>query len=164
QEPLPLRFDLVKTFSYRFDSPMVPILFVRTPYHVQLTEAEPSEDSESSLDIVRLLDPEHLEPFVSLARLLLLAKPNPISATKILKELAEEPQSSNFDCKKTHSLILNGFAPFPDIWVTLPIARKFAIRYGLLETPSKSKSEAGLLSNLLSWKTRSIWSLVFFGS
>lgn len=63
QRPLPLRFAILNTYSYRLDAPLVPLLYVRFP-EVDVT----SDDSipPSFIDVVRILDPEHRSvPFVS---------------------------------------------------------------------------------------------------
>ncbi|KAH9809901.1 hypothetical protein DFH28DRAFT_513165 [Melampsora americana] len=176
---LPLKFTLMKTYSFRLDSPLVPVLYVRFPFNstftLNATSTSPNLNTHY-IDIIRIIDPEHREPFISIGRLLSLIKPNPISpitAIEILKELHQSTlmnTSSNHhhpSFKPIYSLLLNGLAPFPDLWVNLKLARLFSIRFGLLKVNDDdegNEKESGLLASLLDWNTKSIWSIVTLSS
>ncbi|EGG09570.1 uncharacterized protein MELLADRAFT_115747 [Melampsora larici-populina 98AG31] len=182
EKALSLRFTLMKTYSFRLDSPLVPVLYVRFPFNststVNATSSSPNLNT-TYIDIIRILDPEHREPFISIGRLLLLIEPTPISpitAIEILKELnqnlinsSSSSSSSNLynpsTFKPVYSLLLNGLAPFPDLWVNLKLARQFSIRFGLLKTDDEDGgNENGMLARLLDWNSKSIWSLVTISS
>ncbi|KAG0142080.1 hypothetical protein CROQUDRAFT_50815 [Cronartium quercuum f. sp. fusiforme G11] len=164
-EPLPLRFALLPTYTFRLDAPLVPVLYVRFPGEVSssLPHAPPASSSPPSLntsfiDVVRILDPEHRSPFIALGRLLALVQPVSISPLAALDVLRELPKASG-NLKPVYSLLLNGLAPFPDLWITLPLARDIAKRYGLLQS-----DDSGLLAHLLDWQTRAVWSVVTLSS
>lgn len=174
-KPFSLRFTLMNTYSFRLDAPLVPVLYVRFPINSTSTLNANSSSpnlNTSYIDIIRILDPEHHEPFISIGRLLSLIQPNPISpitAIEILKDLNQsliKSSSTNYNqsFKPIYSLLLNGLAPFPDLWVNLKLARQFSIRFGLLKVNDSNQKEEGLLASLLDWDSRAIWSVVTLSS
>ncbi|GAA5862633.1 hypothetical protein JCM1840_002618 [Sporobolomyces johnsonii] len=91
-----------------------------------------------AVEVLRILDPEHREPFVSLARIFLACGITPIEG--LLRFELERP---TYDCT------LGGIAPFFDLWVSLKVARDVARELGVLDE----------LAGLLEWETRRAWSV-----
>ncbi|PRQ71877.1 hypothetical protein AAT19DRAFT_9992 [Rhodotorula toruloides] len=95
-------------------------------------------DEVAAVEVLRILDPEHQEPFVSLGRLFLACSVTPLEGLLLF-----ELDSLAYD------VALGGLAPVPDIWVPLKTAREVADSLGRLDE----------LAALLDWQTRRAWSV-----
>ncbi|GAA6037313.1 hypothetical protein JCM8097_008505 [Rhodosporidiobolus ruineniae] len=93
---------------------------------------------QPTVEVVRTLDPEPREPFVSLSRIFLGCGITPIEG---LLRFNLDPLA--------YDLTLGGLAPFLDIWVPLALARSVASHLDRLDE----------LSGLLEWETRAAWSV-----
>ncbi|CEH16017.1 hypothetical protein CBOM_05893 [Ceraceosorus bombacis] len=122
RRPLPLRFLLLP--SNRPGGKLCPSLCVHINGHV----------------IVRIMDPEHSEPFVSLAAILHSAG---LTVAEGLLRFGLRRDRMDFD------MTLAGLEPWDEIWVPLATARRVAESLNILEP----------LASLLSWSTRHVWSL-----
>lgn len=120
--PLPVRFQLYA--SRRTNRALCPCLVVKS----------------QGISVIRILDPEHMQPYISLDSIFLLS--NRSIPTGILEfELSRD--SGDYD------LTLAGLEPREALWVPLKLAREIAEQVGLLEA----------LGTLLDWDNRHIWSL-----
>ncbi|UZJ55396.1 hypothetical protein CBS101457_004716 [Exobasidium rhododendri] len=120
--PLPVRFVLYA--SKRTNRSLCPCLVV----------------NHCNINVVRILDPEYQQPYVSLDSIFLLANESiPLGILKY--DLARE--AGDFD------LSLAGLEPREALWVPLKIARRVAEELGILRP----------LSTLLDWHTRHAWTL-----
>jgi hypothetical protein len=120
--PLPVHFVLYS--SQRVNRALCPCLVVH----------------HCNISVIRILDPEHRQPYISLDSIFLLAnKSIPLG----ILEFGLNREAGDYD------LTLAGLEPREALWVPLKIARKVADELGLLEP----------LGILLDWEIRHIWSL-----
>jgi hypothetical protein len=120
--PLPVWFRLYP--SRRTNKALCPCLVVQS----------------GSISIIRILDPEHRQPYISLDSIFLLAdKSIPLG----ILEFGLDREAADYD------LTLAGLEPREGVWVPLKVARDVAVELGLMEP----------LSTLLDWDNRHIWSL-----
>ncbi|KAL8290531.1 hypothetical protein RQP46_002789 [Phenoliferia psychrophenolica] len=141
---LPLSFELLTSLSAStFSSPLCCIT-AQLPFR-PYPDAPPLErDSvhlageHAAVQVVRILDPEHREPFISLSRIFLACSLSPLEGLVRFKLRRPGYDSS-----------LGGLAPWNDIWVPLPEARRVA----------KELNVDDELAALLEWETRSAWSV-----
>jgi hypothetical protein len=120
--PFPVRFRLYA--SRRTNKALCPCLVVQT----------------RGISVIRILDPEHRQPYISLDSIFLLAGKSIPSG---ILELDLSRDAGDYD------LTLAGLEPREALWVPLKLAREIADQLGLLNA----------LSNLLDWDNRHIWSL-----
>ncbi|GAA5938514.1 hypothetical protein JCM3775_002150 [Rhodotorula graminis] len=138
---LPLSFRLLRPLGTG-TSPSI-CLSVQLPLANQgASAASDTEDlrhgpSSPTVEVLRLIDPEHREPFVSLDRILLACAVTPI-------EVLLRYDLDRLD----YSTTLAGLAPFLDLWTPLKTARKIAADLGRLDE----------LAALLEWETRGAYS------
>ncbi|GAA5874558.1 hypothetical protein JCM8547_002191 [Rhodosporidiobolus lusitaniae] len=155
---MPLRFALYRPLSQSSSpSPVLSVALPVRPYsnhsvspHAQDDGLQPTQEPHAvtldlrehqpvpTVEVVRTLDPEPREPFLSLSRLFLACSLTPLQG---LLRFSLDPLS--------YSLDLSGLAPFPDLWVPLQVAREVA----------KELGRDGELSALLQWETRAAWSV-----
>ncbi|GAA5934899.1 hypothetical protein JCM10213_007891 [Rhodosporidiobolus nylandii] len=149
---LPLHFALLRPLSG--SSSPAAVLSTRLPLrpHPTLESADLQDDQlqqtetldlrdgaeEPTVEVVRTLDPENREPFVSLSRLFLACSLSPLEG---LLRFSLDPLS--------FSLSLGGLGPFLDLWLPLSPAREIAAELGRLDE----------LDGLLEWDTRAAWSI-----
>ena len=120
----PLAMSFVLYASQRTNRAMCPCLVVQ---HRQIS-------------VIRILDPEHRQPYISLDAIFLLANR---SVPLGLLEFDLHREAGDYD------LTLAGLEPREAIWAPLKVARRVAEELGLL----------CLLGTLLDWESRHIWSL-----
>jgi hypothetical protein len=120
--PLPVSFVLYP--SKRTNQALCPCLVV----------------NHCNISVIRILDPEHQQPYISLDSIFLLAN----------KSIPLGILTHNLDREAgDYDLTLAGLEPREALWVPLKIARRVAEELDLLRP----------LSLLLDWKTRHIWTL-----
>lgn len=120
--PLPVRFALYA--SQRTNRALCPCLIVE----------------KQKITVIRILDPEHKQPYLSLCSIFLLAgRSVPLG----LLEFDLHREAGDYD------LTLAGLEPREGIWAPLTIARRVAKELDLLPA----------LDTLLDWEIRHIWSL-----
>ncbi|KAK4701734.1 hypothetical protein P7C70_g4492, partial [Phenoliferia sp. Uapishka_3] len=137
---LPLHFTLLPSLSSTTFSSPLPCLVANLPYLASslAPTVQDSRISQATVQVVRILDPEHREPFISLSRIFHACDVSP------------EEGLVRFELRKpAYDSSLGGLAPFIDIWVTLLEARKVAEELEVIDQ----------LSALLEWETRSAWSV-----
>lgn len=120
--PLPVRFELYA--SKRTNRALCPCLAIH----------------HRNISIIRILDPEHRQPYISLDSIFLLANqsiPHGILTYGLSREVGD------------YDLTLAGLEPREALWAPLKVARRIADELNLLEP----------LSMLLDWDNRYIWSL-----
>ncbi|GAA6058356.1 hypothetical protein JCM3770_005852 [Rhodotorula araucariae] len=151
---LPLSFRLLRPLGAAHSSPcavLVANLPIRKHGHLPIDEDLRDGVHSPTVEVFRLIDPEHREPFVSLGRLFLACLITPVDG--ILRFHLDRLE---------YSTELAGLAPVLDLWVTLRVARKVAAELGvldelaaLLESETRGaysvedKEEGGLVHN---WK------------
>ncbi|KAI5477326.1 hypothetical protein MNV49_006468 [Pseudohyphozyma bogoriensis] len=147
---LPLRFHLLPSQSTRLSSP-VACVSAKLPLrpHPAAAAAAAStstvkvEDltsgaARAGIEVYRIIDPEHQETFVSLARVFAALSISPLEGIIM------------FDLKSpTYDATLAGIAPFNDLWVPLKVAREVADALDVLDE----------LAGLLEWESRGAYSV-----
>lgn len=93
-----------------------------------------------NVNIIRILDPDHRQPYISLDSIFILAGK---SITLGILEFGLDRNVGDYD------LTLAGLEPREALWVPLKVARRVAEDVGLLEP----------LGTLLDWDNRHIWTL-----
>lgn len=120
--PLPVRFELYA--SKRTSQALCPCLVLQ----------------HRNVEVIRILDPEHQQPYISLDSIFILAgKSVPLG----LLECDLHREAGDYD------LTLAGLEPREALWAPLKVARRIAEDLNLLQP----------LSLLLDWDNRHIWSL-----
>ncbi|SPO34756.1 uncharacterized protein PSFLO_00227 [Pseudozyma flocculosa] len=140
--PVPLRFVLLP--SRRPNKALCPALQATLatppPPPPPPVEGQPQRYRDRSYTVTRILDPEHKQPYISLAPLLLAGGRTLVSG---LLEFDLSLQDGDYDVH------LTGLEPFDDIWTPLPLAAQVARQLGLHHR----------LGALLDRRTRQAWSL-----
>ncbi|KAM0751111.1 hypothetical protein T439DRAFT_347710 [Meredithblackwellia eburnea MCA 4105] len=145
---LPLSFVLLPSLSSATFSSPLACLAVDLPWQQRHPTPQPLSGSstpvelplgpQAAIQVLRILDPEHREPFISLSRIFLACGLSPVEG--LIQFALRQP---------AYDSSLGGLAPFIDIWVTLEEARRVAEELQIID----------LLAAFLEWDTRSAWSI-----